>query len=108
MRRGSVVIEGLTGWEVISGKARHDFSLPHRLYVEYDDGGTFSSHVPCSSEEYRNEFPTFAKAFGCINCKEIIVVSDQGMAVKIGFTRVDEYERQVRNLIKEGLWIGGI
>jgi len=107
MRRGSVVVEGVDA-HIISGKARDDFMLPYRIRVEYDDGGGWSTSLAISSKEYRLRRPTKARAFGCINCKEILIVNDYGRAVKIGFTRVDEYERQVRNLIDEGLWVGGI
>jgi len=107
-RRGSVVIEGMTGSEVVSGKAGDDFRLPSNLCVEFDDGGTWFSAMAISSAFYRKHHWTPAKAFGCINCKEIIVVNDHGNATKFGFTRVDEYERQVVNLIKDELWVGGM
>ena len=108
MRRGSVVIEGCSGNRVISGKARDDFYLPLRLAVEFDGGGGWFTSLPISSKSFRRGSRTKAKAFGCINCKEIVVVDDHGRAVKIGFTRVDEYERQAMSLINEELWIGGI
>ena len=107
MRRGSVVIEGV-GDTIISGKAGEKFRLPGRLPVEFDEGGSWFCSLSISSKGYREKNWTPAKAFGCINCKEILVVDDHGITVKIGFTRVDEYERQARNLIKDGLWIGGI
>jgi len=107
MRRGSVVIE-MIGEDIISGKGMDDFKLPYNLGVVFDGGGSWNSALSISDRAYRKEYGTTALAFGCINCKELVVVDDWGKPTKFGFTRIDEFERQVVHLIEERLWLGYI
>jgi hypothetical protein len=107
VKRGSVVIEE-PGKVVISGKVANDFMLPHSVSVDFDEGGSFYMSIPISSWDFRIKNPTPALAFGCYDCKEMIIVSDHGKQVKIGFTRIDEFERQVKALVDFGLWKGAL